>query len=144
MDTRAEPLPKEETCQRLMSKTSKRKGLPCGDKVYVNKLGDKAIFCLKCMKLIHFAEWTVSILKEKGMTLNEATAGKVGCERRMGARSKRCGAACGKRVYSNFDGGTAIFCPGCMELKSFKSIVAPLLKERGLTLSEATAEFVEE
>ncbi len=66
-------------CQRILGErvhdVSKR-GQPCGETVWKNASGQKALFCSKCMRLKTFEKQVAPLVASWSMTLSQATAGK--------------------------------------------------------------------
>ena len=63
-----------------------------------------------------------------------------GCQRIMGAASKRTGEPCGAKVYTDKATGTkALYCSKCIGLRSIEAMVKSQLAEWEISMEEATA-----
>lgn len=66
------------TCQRIMSEYSRRSCQPCVRPVYRNRAtGQVAKYCSYCMSRVRFRLYSYPQLLRWGITLEEATAGKL-------------------------------------------------------------------
>lgn len=65
-------------CQRIMPERSAFSGLPCRRSVYKNKVtGQVARYCSYCISRVRFRMNACPQLLRWGITLEEATAGKL-------------------------------------------------------------------